>query len=96
MEVSKNIFDSSPMAFGRGCTISRGKFTAKAVSGLVLFARYISAPIALRYGYSGPKVSSPSSHGRKGSLSLSRVRTIIGALDGYALSILNLLNTFCA
>jgi hypothetical protein len=41
------------------------KFTAKAISGLVLFARYISAPIALRYGYSGPKISSPSSRGRR-------------------------------
>ena len=34
------------------------KFTAKAISGLVLFARYISAPMALRYGTSRPKNSS--------------------------------------
>jgi hypothetical protein len=37
-----------------------GKFTVKAISGLVLFARYISAPMTLRYGYSEPNTSSPS------------------------------------
>jgi hypothetical protein len=36
------------------------KFIAKAISDLVLFARYISAPITLRYGYSEPNTSSPS------------------------------------
>ncbi len=33
------------------------KFTENAISGLVLLARYISAPIALRYGTSGPRSS---------------------------------------
>jgi hypothetical protein len=28
------------------------KFTAKIISDLILFTRYISAPMALRYGYS--------------------------------------------
>jgi hypothetical protein len=45
------------------------KFTAKAISGLVLLARYINAPMALRYEYSEPNTSSPSSHGRNGSVS---------------------------
>ncbi|KAK9114389.1 hypothetical protein Syun_021186 [Stephania yunnanensis] len=34
------------------------RLTAKAMSGLVQFARYISAPIALKYGTSGPSSSS--------------------------------------
>ncbi|KAK9115980.1 hypothetical protein Sjap_014927 [Stephania japonica] len=34
------------------------RLTAKAISGLVQFARYISAPIALKYGTSGPISSS--------------------------------------
>ena len=42
------------------------KFPAKDISGLVQFARYISAPITLRYGTSGPKISSSSSGGQKG------------------------------
>jgi hypothetical protein len=36
------------------------KFTAKAISDLVLFVRYISAVIALRYGYLELNTSSPS------------------------------------
>jgi hypothetical protein len=65
------------------------KFTAKAISGLVLFARYISTPMALRYGYSEPKTSSPSWHGRNGSISFSKALMTMGVLDGYDLSILN-------
>jgi hypothetical protein len=33
------------------------RFTANAMSSLVLFARYISTPIALRYGYAAPRTS---------------------------------------
>ena len=33
------------------------KFTAKEMSGLVQLVRYIRAPIALRYGTSGPRTS---------------------------------------
>jgi hypothetical protein len=36
------------------------KLTAKAISVLVLLARYTSAPMALRYGYSEPNTSSHS------------------------------------
>ncbi|GKD26690.1 hypothetical protein Tco_1232904, partial [Tanacetum coccineum] len=53
------------------------KLTAKEMSGLVQFARYIRAPITLRYGTSGPRTSSSSSQGRNGSLStLSDLPTI--------------------
>src|SRR4051812_25869450 len=65
------------------------KLTANAMSGLVHFAGYISAPMALRYGNSGPNISSSSPLGLNGSLSLSRDLTTIGVFDGYALSILN-------
>jgi hypothetical protein len=53
---------------------------AKAMSSLVLFARYISAPMRLRLGYSGSSISSPSSYGRKGSFSKSNDRTTMGVL----------------
>jgi hypothetical protein len=53
------------------------KLTANVMSGLVLFARYISAPMTLRYENSGPNTSSPSSHGLNGSVFISKVRTII-------------------
>jgi hypothetical protein len=33
------------------------QFTTNAMSGLLLFARYIKAPMTLRYGYSAPKTS---------------------------------------
>jgi hypothetical protein len=35
------------------------RITAKAISGLLLFARYISALMTLRYGYSEPNTSYP-------------------------------------
>jgi hypothetical protein len=70
------------------------KFTSNAISGLVLFARYINAPIALRYGYSAPRTSSPSSLGRYGSWSTCNDLPIIGVLAGYAFSKPNLSNTF--
>jgi hypothetical protein len=37
------------------------------MSGLVLFARYIRAPMALRYEYLAPKTSSPACFGLNGS-----------------------------
>jgi hypothetical protein len=58
------------------------KFTIKAISGLVLFVRYISGPIALRYGYSEPNTSSSSWCGRNGSIYFSKALTTIGILDG--------------
>jgi hypothetical protein len=70
------------------------KFTTKAISGLVLFSRYINAPITLRYGYSDPNTSSPSSRGQNGLVSFSKALTIMRVLDEYALSILNLSNIF--
>jgi hypothetical protein len=70
------------------------RFTAKAISGIVLFARYISASMTLRYGYLEPNTSSPSWHGRNGSVSFSKALTTMGVLDGYTLSILNFFNTF--
>ena len=36
------------------------KLTENAISGRVLLARYINTPIALRYGTSGPRISSLS------------------------------------
>jgi len=44
------------------------RLIANDISGLVQFARYIRAPIALRYGTSGPSISSFSSCGWKGSV----------------------------
>jgi hypothetical protein len=70
------------------------KFTAKAISGLVLFARYVSASMTLRYGYSEPNTSSPSWCGQNGSMSFSKALTTMGVLDEYALSILNFSNIF--
>jgi hypothetical protein len=57
------------------------KFTAKAISGLVLFARYISTPMALRYGYLDPNTSSPSWSGRNGSVPFSKALTTMRVLD---------------
>jgi hypothetical protein len=45
------------------------KLTENAISGRVQFARYIKAPIALRYGTSGPRISSSFSRGRNGLFS---------------------------
>ena len=45
------------------------KLTEKAISGLVQLVRYISVPMALRYGTSGPSNSSPFSQGRNESFS---------------------------
>ena len=63
------------------------KLTEDAMSGLVQFARYISASIALRYGTSGPRNSSFSSLGRNVSLFTSSEQTTIGELTGCDLSI---------
>jgi hypothetical protein len=70
------------------------KFTAKAISGLVLLARYISALMALRYGYLEPNTSSPAWRGRNGLVSVSKALTTMRVLDEYALSILNFSNIF--
>jgi hypothetical protein len=40
------------------------------MSGLILFARYINTSMALRYEYSYPNTSSPSSFGLNESLAL--------------------------
>ena len=45
---------------------------------LVQLVRYIRAPIALRYGTSGPRTSSFSSQGRYGSLLTFNDRTTVG------------------
>jgi hypothetical protein len=42
------------------------KFMANVMSSLLLFVGYMSALIALRYGYSAPRTSSPSSLSRYG------------------------------
>jgi hypothetical protein len=42
------------------------KLTANAISGLLLFARYVSDPMTLRYENSGLNTSSPSSLGPNG------------------------------
>jgi hypothetical protein len=68
------------------------KFTVKAISGLVLFTRYISAPIAFRYGYSEPNTSSPSWRGQNGSESFFKALTTMRVLDEYALYILSFSN----
>jgi hypothetical protein len=57
------------------------KFTVKAISSLVLFTRYITGSMALRYGYSEPNTSYPSWHGRKGSISFSKALMTMGVLD---------------
>ncbi|KAL6514611.1 hypothetical protein OROGR_020190 [Orobanche gracilis] len=69
------------------------KFTAKAISGRVQLARYMRAPIALRYGVSGPTSSPFSSFGLNGSFSILSVLPTIGVLKGVALSMWNLFNT---
>ncbi|KAL4577145.1 hypothetical protein LXL04_013248 [Taraxacum kok-saghyz] len=69
------------------------KFTAKEMSGLVQLVRYISAPIALRYGTSGPRTSSFSSQGRYGYLSIFNDLTTIGVLKELALFILKRFKT---
>jgi hypothetical protein len=58
------------------------KLTAKAISSLEQFARYISAPVALRYGTFKPRISSSFSSGRKRSLFVSNDQTIIRVLKG--------------
>ena len=64
------------------------------MSGLVQFARYISAPIALKYGTSGPRSFSLSSLGRNESLSTSSDLTIIGELRGWAFVYVKVLQDF--
>ncbi|GKC33676.1 hypothetical protein Tco_1046060 [Tanacetum coccineum] len=70
------------------------KLTAKEMSGLVQFVRYIRAPIALKYGTSGPRISSSSSQGQNGSLPTLSDLPTIGVLKGFSLSILNRFKSF--
>jgi hypothetical protein len=70
------------------------KFIAKAILSLVLFTIYISAPMALRYGYSEPNTSSPPWDGRNRSIFFSKALTTMGVLNGYVLSIFNFSNIF--
>ena len=70
------------------------KLTEKAMSGRVQLARYISAPIAPRYGTLGPSASSPFSQGRNESFFTSSDQTIIGELKGCTLSIYKCFKTF--
>ena len=46
------------MSPSRSRAIPCKQLTAKVISGLVVLARYISAPIALKYGTSEPRISS--------------------------------------
>jgi hypothetical protein len=57
-------------------------FTVKAISGLELLIKYISAPMVLRYGYSEHNTSSPSWPGQNGSISFCKALTTMGVLDG--------------
>jgi hypothetical protein len=57
------------------------KFTAKAISSLVLFSRYIGAPVAHGYRYSDPNTFSPSSYDQNGSISFSKAFTTRRVLD---------------
>ena len=69
------------------------KLIENAMFGRVQFARYISAPIALRYGTSRPSNSS-FFLGRNESLFTSSERTTIGELVRCDLYIYNRFNTF--
>ena len=60
--------------------------------GRIQFARYISAPIALRYDTSVPRNSSSFSQGKNGSFFTSSDQTTVGELKGCALSIKTLQN----
>lgn len=68
------------------------RFTVNAMSGLVQFAKYMSAPIALKYENSGPRTSTPSSLGLYRSLSYCKDLSTIGTFEGYAFSKPNLSN----
>ena len=63
------------------------KLREKAIYGRVQLARYISAPMTLRYDTSRPSNSSLFSQGRIQSFFTSSERITIGELKGCALSI---------
>ena len=63
------------------------KLTKNVMFGLIQFARYFSAPIALRYGTYRPNNSSFSFLGWNGSLFTSSEQTTMLELTGYDLSI---------
>ena len=58
------MFDTIPMSQVGVELYLANKLIEKAISRRVQLARYISAPIASRYGTSGPSASSPFSQGR--------------------------------
>ena len=66
------------------------RFTANVISGLVQFAKYISAHTAHKYGNSGPRTSFPSSLGLYGSLPCCKDLPTIGTFEGYVFSKPNL------
>jgi hypothetical protein len=61
------------------------KFTAKAISGLVRFARYMSDPMTLRYGTSYSKTFLSSLLSLNGSFSSSSDLTTIEIFKGTSL-----------
>jgi hypothetical protein len=63
IQIPEDGFHANPMSSGGAALYPANRFTAKAISDRVQFARYISAPMALRYGTSGPKPYSSSSLG---------------------------------
>ena len=63
------------------------KLTEKSMFECVQLARYISAPITLRYGTLGPSNSSFFLQWQNGSCFTSNDLTTIGELKGCALSI---------
>ena len=63
------------------------KLIEKTIYGRVQLARYISAPMTLRYGTSRPSNYSPFSQGRNESFFTSSEQTTIGELKECALSI---------
>ena len=62
------------------------KLTEKAMFGRVQLARYISAPMVLRYGTSGPSNYSSFSQGQNESFFTSNDPTTIGELKECVLS----------
>lgn len=70
------------------------KFMANVMCSLLLFVRYISALIALRYEYLAPRTSSPSSLSRYGFWPTYNDLPTIWFLARYALSNPDLFNTF--
>ena len=47
------------------------------MSGMSQFAKYINAPIAAKYGVSGPKYFSPSLHGLSSSFMIQNLHQLL-------------------